>query len=656
MNVVKFTPAQSKFLADILQQYVACDSIRASSIAGAVEPDSDAMMEHILKCLRALITFETLQGPHKSEKSKLFDVAIAMMSNLATSGLMMSINVWPSQSTSVDFEDAVFRPSETKRFRKQGADLQDVYTKSTAKSYFWAPIFFSMIMDDAPEELCLDIHRLYQEHQRYQEWAELRGIRCSLSCMEILFGSVLISDATRLHILCILRIRVPWLFFVKDEEDKYALHHAAYKKCSSRILQYVLRVNPAAANAQSACGETLLHSLLDNAYVEPKHFDQFKTLLAASMKAARVKDAGEYTPLALVCMRYGSSSPLTVLELLKAHPVAASTEDESGNLPIYYFCRIKCTLDFLQPLVPIAMRALMAAHPDAASEEDSDGDYLLHNVAQYCSLDMLELVYEAYPEAIRIRDCNGCTPLHLAALDSSVEKVQYLYSLHPEAAQMVTADKATLLHCAANSTSLSVLAAVYEYNPGAIHQVSEPLEYLPLHELVASYNGTKHADVRSEKLAMARFLLKKDPGSARALSGFDRTPYSLLERYNSEEMQRILLRAAPEMDPCALHRLNYEARRGALYLLFAAELPETTESSGAATSAETTMTMTMAVVAGPRRSARVKKAIMGSAASESERQPDADDHPTQREVPSKIWRLLKCRADTMLLKEIVSYL
>jgi ankyrin repeat protein len=325
-----------------------------------------------------------------------------------------------------------------------------------------------MMMDDMPEDFCLNIRRAHQDCQR---WGEARGRYCGLPCFEVLFGSDLISDVTRLHILRILRVRVPWLFFVKDEKDKYPLHLAASKMCSSRVLQYLLRMNPAAADAQDRYGRTPLHSLFYDGYVETKHFGQFKELLAASPKALCTKDADGCTPLALACKRYGSPAPKTVLELLQAYPKAASTKDEKGNLPAHYFCRTK-NIPNLQPSVFFVLHALLEAEPEAAIRKDNDGDYLLHKVARYGSPDVVKLVYEAYPEAIRFRDCTGSTPLHLAALDSSVEKIQYLYSLHPEAAQMADSYGATLLHCATKSGSLEILRTVYAYNPGAVRQDS----------------------------------------------------------------------------------------------------------------------------------------------------------------------------------------
>ena len=63
------------------------------------------------------------------------------------------------------------------------------------------------------------------------------------------------------------------------------------------------------------------------------------------------------------------------------------------------------------------------------------------------------------------------------------------------------------------------------------------------------------------------FLLQKYPAAASTTDIIGRNPYSLCH-VNHTHARRLLLRAAPALDPEALHELNYSARRTALSLFY----------------------------------------------------------------------------------------
>ncbi len=73
---------------------------------------------------------------------------------------------------------------------------------------------------------------------------------------------------------------------------------------------------------------------------------------------------------------------------------------------------------------------------------------------------------------------------------------------------------------------------------------------------------------------MLRWLLRLYPEAAGIEGGMGaekKTPYQLaVDRNLPEYYLRLLLRAAPTLDPVELHRLNFEQRRMAMFLAFRA--------------------------------------------------------------------------------------
>jgi ankyrin repeat protein len=377
-------------------------------------------------------------------------------------------------------------------------------------------------------------------------------------------------------------------------------------------------------------------------YIESEHLDKFQALFsAAGTTALLTTDHNGNTPLALSCQQ---NAPETALALLRASPAAAAMKNRDGNFPIQSFSEcFKHNHD--SHLLRTAFESLLVAYKGAAAEPNSEDVYLLHRVGQFGILDLVKLVYEMYPEAAKYCSGDKGTPLHQAALGCSVEIVEYLYSLYPEAANMTTEySGASLLHFAARNNP-EVLNAVYRYNPGAIRQATLDDGYLPLHELMGNYRSPLGMKPRME---MLRFLLQKYPAAAGVLDNRRRTPYHLLPQISdTKEALRLLLRAAPEVNPPELRRLNYEARRGALYLFFVAELPKSRVRVVTHSSIATPVDL--------RRSARQRgRNIQPTVALEPCHR--ARRVPNQLLGSRKLWRLLKGRGDRMLLKEIISFL
>jgi ankyrin repeat protein len=682
------------------QLFSKCGFLKASSTSGILQPDSDAMMNHIIKCLMALLnqkgTNSTTQG---SEKFKIFDMAVRMTLNQANSDLVN----WLSKSPSS--ENSLWSPSEIRKHRRLGERMQSVYMDMDAAEYFWAPLNVSLISNYASNDLCKSARLLYLEYLEKKldkvQNSELGSDaddsvadseeENGMLSMETVLGSSRISDANKLQILSILRSQVPWLFFVKDSSNNYPLHYAVRNNCNADVLRLLVDTNPDAVNAQNDSSETPLHFLLGDGYQEiSNQFDRFKVLQAAADDSIYLmQDYCGYTPLARACRNCALK---TTSALLNACPTAATALDIYGCVPIHHF--VLGISSFHASSHFAVFQDLLASNYEAASVMTNDKRYLLHMVARRGTLDMLKLTYEAYPEAVKYWSGGFGTPLHQAVLDNSVEKMEYLHSLYPEAARMVNDEKETLLHIAV-SNSFDVVKRALSYFPEAIQMKSGARGFLPLHKLAERKMSSTETgrlcsilsgSTNSDALENLRLLLKHYPQAAKIYSDDDRRPYECLPKDNTELAQRLILRAAPAVNPFECHRLNYEARRGALYLLFAAELSEselihtdmrhvgplsTTSSATMTTAPPMTVAMTMMTmmttmimtVTGPRRSGsrgkvKTQESPPAAAAAAGVRSPQPTG-PSHQPVPTSqllIWRLLKGRADRMLLKEIVLFL
>ena len=123
------------------------------------------------------------------------------------------------------------------------------------------------------------------------------------------------------------------------------------------------------------------------------------------------------------------------------------------------------------------------------------------------------------------------------------------------------------------------------YEAGGVEQFKMPIAhptdandpstgYLPLHFFIFIQSRFLDADLqgKSEAADMFRWLLRLYPEAAGIKGGpSKKTPYrTAVLRKLPDYYRRLLLRAAPTLDPAELHRLNYEPRRMAMFLSFRA--------------------------------------------------------------------------------------
>jgi hypothetical protein len=258
----------------------------------------------------------------------------------------------------------------------------------------------------------------------------------------------------------------------------------------------------------------------------------------------------------LACGMRGLSA-LRVVELLHSLcPEAATCADMGGLLPCHIAARSSCfcVLRFVTDLVihyattavltppKVALLAVMFAGRKLGQCNADSGDVSEGEMLRYiCSLDA-SCLSTAVEE--------GLLPLHVACRQGNLAVIRSLVTAYPQATKVVTEDGR-----------------------------------LPLH-----YWMLRWATLRSHRTItgfedILRLLLRCNPSAAgvpidlnahpssRLIAGIKpRTTYDLCESLRLPySVRRLLLLAAPTIDPSELCRLNYEARSGALFLAFSAQ-------------------------------------------------------------------------------------
>ena len=282
--------------------------------------------------------------------------------------------------------------------------------------------------------------------------------------------------------------------------------------------------------------------------------------------------------------------------------------------------------DYSRVLVRVEM--LLTANPEAAKYHGSNGINLLHIAArrkkllyQACIIIMKRILF-SQKDAVKEVDSLGWLPVHTAARHNTVEVMEFLLGLYPESASVITTDRSeNLMHLAvsdivdANSLmeakvrllcsrypammlqgddegdtplhaaicSRNISAAQILCEAGGQEQVRVPVAHpseanfiyngwLPLHFLINWNSEALRNSLFSKEADCFRKLLRSYPEAVVIESGTDEiTPYQLaIDKRLPPYYLRLLLRAAPDLNPAELHRLNYAERRMATFLAFTA--------------------------------------------------------------------------------------
>jgi hypothetical protein len=287
-----------------------------------------------------------------------------------------------------------------------------------------------------------------------------------------------------------------------------------------------------------------------------------------------------YNVLYTLCSKGSVEDLLQVADILLAlHPKAASLPDgRFQSFPIHGICeRVE------DEAFPVAEK-LIALYPESLRVLNYFGRLPVYTAAEYSTLKLVKLLLRHCPESLNIRP-NGSTLMHYAASNSSPsaeEIIRYIFNLHPTLVTVKGSSDNLPIFCACSDGAFIALKVLYELYPLGIREVDSSGD-LPIHDLIRNDYHGKMDNENDPRVDMLRFLLRHYPESALVpvptIDSDDdeeavprtRNLYDTAVRYEkADHVRRLILRAAPSCDPPELHRLNYAARRMALFLAFAA--------------------------------------------------------------------------------------
>ena len=273
--------------------------------------------------------------------------------------------------------------------------------------------------------------------------------------------------------------------------------------------------------------------------------------------------------------------------LLKVNPEAAKHHFDSSQQNLLHLVVAACRRQKMASALCIdIMKRILAIHPDAVKELNDAGELPVHIAATCSSIKVMEFLLGLYPEsATMVTVETSENLLHLAAAhsNSSAAKVRYLCSRYPEFIRQRNNDGNTPLHiaCLFDVSAAKLLCKV----GGGRELVRVPTAHptatthyqngwLPLHYLMKSrFYG--FPSPLSDAANFFRLMLRWYPEAAGIEAGtgaMKKTPYQLaLDCIRPDPYYlRLLLRAAPDLNPAELHRLNFAERRMAMFMAFRA--------------------------------------------------------------------------------------
>jgi hypothetical protein len=246
------------------------------------------------------------------------------------------------------------------------------------------------------------------------------------------------------------------------------------------------------------------------------------------------------------CMHLKGESCISVLKLLFTkynEGAGLRVTDEKGRLPIHIAAR-ESTLDVVE--------FLLKAYPESINELTNRGETLLHLIPEGYSDDM----------AVKFQFiCDQCPSLlHIKALLMNPLEVLIIN-------QRLDLNLITIM-CEADSTILS--DECREEDDDDVDDDVENLDgMLPLHLMLVNNDVSSSVSLESD---IIRYFLRLYPAAVGIRDSRDRNAYDLVRHLHRELFYfiRILLNADRTIEPEIRLKLNYQARRDALFLSFRA--------------------------------------------------------------------------------------
>ena len=281
--------------------------------------------------------------------------------------------------------------------------------------------------------------------------------------------------------------------------------------------------------------------------------------------------------------------------MLKANPEATKHRSPSGKNLLHFATswEARYTNIPFQLCIDI-MQQIVAIHKDAVREVCPLGWLPVHYAASYSTVEVMEFLLSLYPESASVLTTSGSENLLCLAIsdiESSTSvmeaKVRFLCTRYP--AMMLQRDGrgfaplCSAFSCPNNMKIAPVVQVLCE--AGGQELVKMPIAHptdtdwllnglLPLHCLVLRIDFLVDS-LLSKEADCFRLLLRLYPEAAGIEGGVGvdhkKTPYQrAVDKNLPPYYLRLLLRAAPDLNPAELHRLNYAERRMAMFLAFRA--------------------------------------------------------------------------------------
>ena len=466
----------------------------------------------------------------------------------------------------------------------------------------WLPLHWAVVIDNVTEAdmklVCTsDPMALQQYHQQGTGLGNLGFTPANLLCMQAITNRnmSLIRNFSKINQQA---FTMSSNYPDRGDPSLYsfsALHAACWKgQPTEELIKHLLQLDSSQTKKKcSGKGLTPLGYLCTNSSCS----DRLITCLLEVDSSAEVVGNG-----IAGCLKSTDYSCLLerVEMLLKANPEAAKYHDSDNDNLLHSAAR--------QRKLPILlcidiMQLIHAIHKDAVREVCSEGCLPIHCAAEYSTVELMEFLLGLYPESASVVTTVGSRSLLYLAVDDTNSttsvidaKVRFLCSQYP--AMMLQMDKYgnTPLHDATTSQrNISAVQILCEAGGQDIirlqvaHQTDANYVYngwLPLHFLIYKQAGSLRESLLFKEADCFRMFLRLYPEAAGIEGGvvddavgededdarsFKKTPYHLaVDKRLPPYYLRLLLRAAPDLNPTELHRLNYAERRMAMFLAFKA--------------------------------------------------------------------------------------
>ena len=426
----------------------------------------------------------------------------------------------------------------------------------------WLPLYWSVIVHN-------DLTR-----DELREVATKEVLETKTPEKQILGHVLAAAKSPSIDLATLLCSIFPRIFHSKNEFEGFPLHCSAVYSDSVSFVQYVTQQNPSALRTKDCRGRLPIHESAWN--ISNSRYDIFRTLVEAYPEGMQVVDNDGDTVLHYAIYHYDNPCIDTIKFLIERCPQLCQLQDSKGALPLHAHI-LKCDSVVTENQMTI-LRLLVDTYKDGLSVADDDGDFPVHIAVANGCVEIVEYLLEEYPLALKRFGSNNIYPI---AVNNNIAITELICSKYPGCLQIPYGwqseddddDNNDLngfltLHFALRDKLYAQAKLIWTTYPDAITTQSNNGN-LPIHVLCRFGEFDSELGVSTEIL---RLFVKHHPSGVSVRNSAGDTAYSLLcaSHPNDTFLHRIVLRVNPDLDSVAYRRLNYEARRMAIFLLFSA--------------------------------------------------------------------------------------